>query len=191
MESVISKLAEPSSGVVISGGASGLGFASARALAAVGRPVALWDLDLGRCEAAAQAIRDEFGSIAIGLAVDVRDLHAIERGAAETRLALPSVGALVHCAGVVDTASIDGMTEQSWDDGIAVHLRALPFLIKAFLPDLQASPGAAVVAETVFSSEWMRRLSRQRPARCTSHIGSAPSTKNTSATMPTGHSRCR
>ncbi|SFR88736.1 SDR family NAD(P)-dependent oxidoreductase [Sphingomonas jatrophae] len=146
MEDVASRLASPSTGVVITGGASGLGFASARALAAVGRAVALWDLDAGRAEAAAKRIADEHGVAASGHGIDVRDLAAIERGAAATCERIGQVGGLVHCAGVVDTDGLDGMTEQSWNDGIAVHLRALPFLIKAFLADLQAAPGAAIVA---------------------------------------------
>lgn len=140
------QLASPSSGVIITGGASGLGFASARAVAAVGRPVALWDLDDGRAKDAAAQITEEFGSFAVGLGVDVRDLAALAAAAQATLTALPSVGGLVHCAGIVDTDNLDGMTEDSWNSGIAVHLRALPFLIKAFLPALTAQPGSAIVA---------------------------------------------
>lgn len=139
-------LASPATAVVITGGASGLGFATARALAAVSRPVALWDLDQGRAGEAAARITAEFGTPAIGQAVDVRDLAAIEAAAADTLARLPAIGGLVHCAGVVDTDGLDGMTAESWDAGIAVHLRALPFLIKAFLPSLQAQRGSAIVA---------------------------------------------
>ncbi|MBS0474225.1 MAG: SDR family oxidoreductase [Sphingomonadales bacterium] len=139
-------LGSPGTAVVITGGASGLGFATARALAAVGRPVALWDLDATRAADAAARVTAEFGTRAIGLGVDVRDLAAIEAGAQATLAQLPNVGGLVHCAGIVDTDSLDGMTEESWDSGIAVHLRALPFLIKAFLPSLKAQPGSAIVA---------------------------------------------
>lgn len=145
-QDVAPRLASPASAVVITGGASGLGFASARALAAVGRAVALWDLDANRAADAAARITAEFGTEAIGLGVDVRDLAAIEAGARDTLARLPGVGGLVHCAGTVDTDGLDGMTQDSWDSGIGVHLRALPFLIKAFLPSLQAQPGAAIAA---------------------------------------------
>lgn len=140
------RLAMPGTGVVITGGASGLGFASACAVAAVGRDVALWDLDQARAMEAADQLTKEFGVTEIGLRVDVRDLAAIRQGAATTLNSLKSVGGLVHCAGTVDTAGLDGMTEESWNDGIAVHLRALPFLVKAFLPAIKSQPGSAVVA---------------------------------------------
>ena len=63
-----------------------------------------------------------------------------------TRDALPSVGAIVHCAGTVDTGSLEGVTIDTWDSGINVHLRPIPFLIQAFLDDLKANPGGAIVA---------------------------------------------
>jgi len=41
-------LASPATGVVITGAAPGIGLATAHALAAVGRPVSLWDINAGR-----------------------------------------------------------------------------------------------------------------------------------------------
>lgn len=139
-------LASPGTGVVITGGASGLGFASAAALAAVGRPVALWDLSEERAAARAAEIVDAYGVTAAGFGVDVRDLDAIAAAADRTRGALPSIGGLVHCAGTVDTGSLEGITTETWDSGINVHLRPIPFLVQAFLDDLQAQPGSAIVA---------------------------------------------
>ena len=66
------RLNSPSTGVIITGGASGIGLASARALAAVGRPVALWDIAGDKARAEAEAIAGESGVKAIGLAVDMR-----------------------------------------------------------------------------------------------------------------------
>lgn len=140
------KLASPNTGVVITGGASGLGFASARALAAVGRAVALWDINAARAESAAEQIGTEYGVVALGLGVDVRDPAAIIQAAGATRAALPSIGGIVHCAGIVDTASLEGITIESWDDGINIHLRPIVLLLQAFLDDLKRNPGSAVVA---------------------------------------------
>lgn len=140
------RLAAPATGVVITGGASGIGLASARALAAVGRPVALWDIQETRAIDAAAGIAREFGGTAIGLGVDVRDPVAITLAAEATRRGLPSVGGIVHCAGIVDQGSLEGITVESWDDGIAIHLRAIVLLLQAFLEDLKRHPGSAMVA---------------------------------------------
>jgi NAD(P)-dependent dehydrogenase (short-subunit alcohol dehydrogenase family) len=146
IDDVRPRLASPSTGVVITGGASGLGFASARALAAVGRPVAIWDIDLSRAESSADAIRSEFGTIAVGYGIDVGDPEAIRDGAEKTRNSLPSVGGLVHCAGIVDVASLDGITIETWENGINIHLRPIVLLLQAFLEDLKSVPGSAMVA---------------------------------------------
>lgn len=140
------KLGTPSTGVVITGGASGLGFASACALAAVGRPIALWDLVSDRAEERAATLTQTYGIKAIGLGVDVRDAKAIAEAAEQTRIALPSIGGIVHCAGTVDTDGFEGITLESWDSGINVHLRPIVLLVQAFLEDLKKSPGSAIVA---------------------------------------------
>ena len=140
------RLASPTTGVVITGGASGIGLASAAALAAIGRPVALWDLSEEKAGSEAKALTAATGVTAVGFGVDVRDVDAIAAGASRTRAALPSIGGIVHCAGTVDTGSLEGVTVDTWDSGINVHLRPIPFLVQAFLADLKAHPGGAIVA---------------------------------------------
>jgi len=137
--------AGPSTGVVVTGGASGIGLASARALAAVGRPVALWDLQAAKAEAEAAAIGAEFGVASIGLAVDVCDTEAIRVAAAARRAALGTIGGLVHAAGTVDPSGVEGITADGWDRVLDVNLRAHAILVQALLPDLEANPGSAVV----------------------------------------------
>jgi len=138
-------LGSPGSAVVVTGGASGIGLASARALAAVGRPVALWDLNAAGCKAGAEALASEYGVATVGVAVDLRDPHAISPALAQTRAALPPIGGLVHAAGVVATIPVDEITAESWDAVLDVNLRAMVLLVRALLPDLRASRGSAVV----------------------------------------------
>lgn len=142
------RLALPSTGVIVTGGAAGIGLASAQALAAVGRPVALWDIDGSQALAMADAISAQYGVAAIGIAVDMRQIDAFADAIKQTRAALRNIGGLVHAAGIVDTGSLDGMTPQSWDDGIDVHLKALAFMVQALISDFKAHPGSAVVAIT-------------------------------------------
>lgn len=106
-------LASPASGVIVTGGASGIGLASARALAAVGRPVALWDIAGPKAVNEAARLAAEFGVPALGIAVDLSQPAQYSDAIARTRAALGTIGALVHAAGIVDTDSLDGVTEAS------------------------------------------------------------------------------
>lgn len=81
-----------------------------------------------------------------GLAVDVRDPAALVAACDATRRALPSIGGFVHAAGIVDTESLDGLTAESFDNGLEIHLRPIALLGKLLLPDLAANPGSAIVA---------------------------------------------
>ncbi len=139
-------LSSPGTGVIVTGGASGLGRASAHALAAVGRPVAVWDIDGARAQATAEELRAAHGATAIGIGIDIADPSAYAAAIERSREALASIGGLVHAAGVVDMGSLEGVTTESWDRGIAIHLRPVALLAGALLPELKTHPGSAIVA---------------------------------------------
>jgi NAD(P)-dependent dehydrogenase (short-subunit alcohol dehydrogenase family) len=132
--------------VVITGGASGIGAACARALAEVGRPVACWDLDGAAAQRVAGELGAEFGVATIGLAVDVTTAAVFEQAVATTAVALGSIGGLVHAAGVTGPISGGAISEQAWDAVQAVNLRAAALLVTALIDELRAAgPGSAIV----------------------------------------------
>jgi len=146
MSALAPALGTPAGGVVVTGGASGIGRATAEALAAVGRPVALWDINEEGVVAAAAAIAATHGVATIGLAADLRNPQAIVPAALATQQAIGRVAGLVHSAGTADPTGIDGVTPDNFDAGLALHVRALILMTQAFREDLRASPGAAIVA---------------------------------------------
>jgi NAD(P)-dependent dehydrogenase (short-subunit alcohol dehydrogenase family) len=79
---------------VVTGGASGLGEASARALAAKGAKVAIFDLNEERGEAVAKDIGGTFCK------VDVSDEASVDAGFARARAAHGQERVLVCCAGI-------------------------------------------------------------------------------------------
>ncbi|WP_313806939.1 SDR family oxidoreductase [Sphingobium sp.] len=139
-------LGNPGTPVVVTGGASGIGLASAEALAAVGRSVALWDINAEAARNAAEMIAACHDVASIGVAIDLRDPANIAPALDATRAKIGAPGGLVHAAGTVDTASLDGLTVESWDAGMAVHLRSFAFVTQAIHADLAAQPGSAIVA---------------------------------------------
>ena len=87
---------------IVTGGASGLGAATAEALAREGAKVAVVDVNAE----AASAVARRIGGVAI--VCDVADADAGERAVAEARAAHGPVRVLVNCAGVGTPARIVG-----------------------------------------------------------------------------------
>ena len=137
---------QPTSGVVITGGASGIGLATAHAVAEVGRPVAIWDLHPERAAEAAEAVASAHGVKTVGMAVDVRETDSLADAADAAVAAVGTIGGVVHAAGVPDAIDLQDLTDKTWDPLMEVNLRAYAMVIQAFLSQLRANaPDAAVV----------------------------------------------
>jgi NAD(P)-dependent dehydrogenase (short-subunit alcohol dehydrogenase family) len=87
---------------IVTGGASGLGAATGRALAEAGAKVALLDLN----ESAAAEVADEIGGIALGC--DVSDAASGEAAVARAAEVHGPARILVNCAGIAPAARIVG-----------------------------------------------------------------------------------
>ncbi len=87
---------------IVSGGASGLGRATAQALVEAGAKVAVFDID---AEALA-AVQRELGVLAV--ACDVADAASAEAAFAQARVAHGAERLLVNCAGIAPAARIVG-----------------------------------------------------------------------------------
>jgi NAD(P)-dependent dehydrogenase (short-subunit alcohol dehydrogenase family) len=135
----------PDTGVVITGGASGIGRASAVALAEAGRPVALWDLNGDAATATATEIAGAYGVAAIGVGIDVRYSARFAGAIGASRDALGTIGGLVHAAGIVGAGPVDALDEDVWDATLGIHLKAAALLIRDLTSDLERNPGSAIV----------------------------------------------
>ena len=138
-------LLSPVTGVVVTGGASGIGRACAQALGEAGRPVAVWDRDGGGAEAVAKQVAADAGVDTIGIGIDVTDSSAFADAIQRSRPVLGSIGGLVHSAGTVRNDGIGSLDESGWDFVLNINLRAEALLVQALLEDLRAAEGAAVV----------------------------------------------
>ncbi len=87
---------------IVTGGASGLGLATARMLAAAGARVALLDVDAERVAAAAEPLNGR------GIVCDVADAGSAEQAVAAARQAHGPAGILINCAGIAPAARIVG-----------------------------------------------------------------------------------
>jgi NAD(P)-dependent dehydrogenase (short-subunit alcohol dehydrogenase family) len=136
----------PGTGVVVTGGASGIGLACALALAEVGRAVAIWDRDGTAARAAARRCTDEFGVRASGLKVDVSQSRALKTAVRKARAELGPIGGLVHAAGISGAVPVTMLDDDAWDEVLDVNLRAAAILTRELHQSLlEANPGSAIV----------------------------------------------
>ena len=124
---------------LVTGGASGIGRATAVRLANEGAAVAVVDRD----GEAAAAVRAEVGGVAF--TVDVRDGDAV-RGAVEaTTAALGAVTILVNNAGVGDLRPLHTVDERLWHRLLDVNLTGTYHAMAAVIPGMLAAGGGSIV----------------------------------------------
>lgn len=134
------------SGVVITGGASGIGRATAEVLLAEGRSVALWDLSSEVVDVAhsLSSVADD-GASAVGVAVDVTDPPTVAAAVSRSVEALGGVDGFVHAAGAVSPDPLGSLTDENWRRVVDVNLTAFPFVVQALLEPLRVAAIAAAV----------------------------------------------
>jgi NAD(P)-dependent dehydrogenase (short-subunit alcohol dehydrogenase family) len=140
---------------LVTGAGSGLGEATACALAQAGARVACLDLDPERAKRSAHAIAGG-GYAAMGLGVDVSQPDAVQSAVDRILGEWGRVDVAVNAAGVDYVVGIAAMTVEQWDRVLAVNLRG-PFLVaKAVWPAMQRQGGGDIVnvASTAAVRAW-------------------------------------
>ena len=129
---------------VVTGAASGIGRATARALAAAGAQVVVADIDPANGEAVAAALR-QAGQRALFLPVDLTDAASIAGFASEVASQLGAVDILVNGAGWGRTAPFVEGSAEFWSTLIALNLVGPMTLAKALLPAMMERGSGRIV----------------------------------------------
>ena len=130
--------------VVVTGAASGIGHATARALAADRARVILADIDRDKGESAAAALREQ-GATAEFSAVDMTDHASIEAFAAAVQERHGPVDVLVNAAGWGRTSPFWEGTPEFWNKLIALNFVGPMLLCKALLPRMMERRSGRIV----------------------------------------------
>jgi NAD(P)-dependent dehydrogenase (short-subunit alcohol dehydrogenase family) len=135
---------------LITGGASGIGRATARLFAGEGAAVAVMDVDRTGGEAIARTIA-ESGGRAIFVAGDVSRAADCERAVKQTVEALGGLHILFNNAGTIQRASVTEISEAEWDRVMAVNVKSV-FLLSHYAIPIMAGGGGGVIINT--ASGW-------------------------------------
>jgi len=129
---------------IVTGASSGIGAATASALAAAGHPVALGARRVENCAELAERIRAEGGE-AVALPLDVGDDESVRKFVAAATEALGPIEILVSGAGGLTPAPIHETDTESFAEQVNVNLVGAHRMVSAVVPDMVARRRGDVV----------------------------------------------
>jgi NAD(P)-dependent dehydrogenase (short-subunit alcohol dehydrogenase family) len=123
---------------VITGGASGIGEATAAEFSSRGAKIVILD-----------RVRSSANSDTLFIACDVSSSREVEKAASRVSKELGSVAFLVNSAGIQRYGTGTTTSEETWDEVMAINLKAMFLTFRSFFPLLKASGGSVVNVSSV------------------------------------------
>lgn len=123
----------------VTGASSGLGRRAARVLAAAGAQV----VAVARRQDALQSLAAEIGGTYV--TADVADRDHMQALTTEISAPFGAPDILVHAAGLNAREPADDVTDEGWDQTLALNLSAPFFLSRAFIPAMKAKNWGRIV----------------------------------------------
>jgi NAD(P)-dependent dehydrogenase (short-subunit alcohol dehydrogenase family) len=119
---------------VISGGAEGIGFSIAQALAAQGMNIVLGDIDAVQLAIAVQAL-ESLGYPVLGVPMDVTDISQWQNLAEQAQARFDKIHMLVNNAGVGGgSGTIESVADQDWRWVVDVNLMGVVYGTQVLVP---------------------------------------------------------
>jgi len=149
---------------LITGGASGIGRATALLFAREGAAVSLVDVDEPGGQVVAQMIVDD-GGRAIFVRCDVSRAGDSQRAVQQTVSEFGGLDILVNNAGIIRRATVLETTEAEWDQVMAVNVKSIFLLSKYAIPVMEQAGGGVIINT---ASGWGLTGGRRAAAYCAS-----------------------
>ena len=129
---------------LVTGGASGIGAATAERFAAEGAAVAIADIDAAGAEAQAAAIRAQ-GANALGFAADVGDDRSVAAMVDRAWEALGGLDILVNNAAIPTIGTVETLAADQWDRVLDLDLSSIYRTSHAIWPRFVEAGGGTIL----------------------------------------------
>jgi NAD(P)-dependent dehydrogenase (short-subunit alcohol dehydrogenase family) len=133
---------------VVTGAASGIGYALARSFAADGAKVVLADVHGDVCAEVAAALAEETGAEVLPVTTDVSDPAAVDALAAATIERFGTVHVVCNNAGLLAMGHVWDLSLEEWQRVLGVNLWGVIHGIRSFVPHLLAHDEPGYVVNT-------------------------------------------
>ena len=129
---------------IVTGGASGIGRATALLLAQEGAAVAIVDLHRAGAETVSQQVANR-GGRALAIGADVSQANECRQAIEQTVGALGGLDILFNNVGIIRRTTVLDITEEEWDRVMAVNVRSVFLMSKYAIPFMIRRGGGAIV----------------------------------------------
>ena len=128
---------------LVTGGASGIGYAVAKALLDSGAWVAIADIETSSLARAAKSLASKR---LLPIRMDVTSQSSVQAGANLAAAEFGGLNTLVNCAGVIDLKPLSEITESLWDHVVDIDLKGVFLCCQAVAPLLCNSGQGRIVS---------------------------------------------
>lgn len=120
---------------IVTGGAMGIGFATAKLLVKEGCIVTIWDINQSELEKAKSEL-ERFGGKVIVYHCDVTDKTRVYELAKQAESDMGTIDILINNAGYVKGGELLDQPDEVWEKTIQINLTAMLYTIRAVLPGM-------------------------------------------------------
>ena len=140
--------------VIVTGGAAGIGRATAERFAAEGAKVVVVDMRQEDCDRVASELASEHGADTLAVAADVTKKDAVEAAVKAVVSKFGKIDILVNNAGITKDNLLMRLSEEDWDAVLNVNLKGAFLFTKACIrPMLKAHAGRIINIASVVGQE--------------------------------------
>ena len=172
--------------VFITGGGTGIGEVMVQRFSEQHAKVSFVDMAVEKSEALCQRLAGDYRYDANFIHCDIRNIDALKQAIEDARLEYGDIAVLINNAADDTRHELDSVTEEYWDDRLAVNLRPSFFTAQAVRAHMQRLGGGSII--NVGSVSW-RKKQTCMPAYTTAKAAVEGLSRSLAATFGQEHIR--